>query len=75
MKIIKWLKNKKAFFFTQQIDMEITLHPIELYVEPWSMKIEGTFGNFCNSQNNLETLNWSCSDINAARMTVKGKEM
>ena len=29
MKIIKWLKNKKAFFFTQQIDMEITLHPIE----------------------------------------------
>ena len=40
----------------------------------WSMKIEETFGNFCNSTNNPETLNWSCSDINTAWLDVKAKE-
>ena len=35
------------------------------------MKIEQSFGNFCNSTNNLETLNWPCWDFKTAKLAVK----
>ena len=67
---------KQSFNPTNRQENDFTPNPNFLLIpnSMWSMKIEETFGNFCNSTNNPETLNWSCSDINTAWLDVKAKE-
>ena len=64
---------KQLFNPTNRQENDFTPNPNFLPIpnSMWSMKIEETFGNFCNSTNNPETLNWSCSDINTAWLDVK----